>query len=44
MLLEELNQVVTESCRRIERLELENSGLREMLRGLAPELDESPDE
>lgn len=44
VVIEELNQVVIDCCRRIERLEQENAGLREMLRGLAPDLDESPDE
>lgn len=43
-LLDELNQVVIESCRRIEVLEQEKAAMREMLRGMAPELDESPDE
>lgn len=44
MQLEELNQVVIDCCRRIERLEQENARLREMLSGMAPELLESPDE
>lgn len=44
MLLEELNDVVAESARRIELLERDNRQVREMLRGLAPALSESPDE
>ena len=44
VVIEELNQVVIDCCRRLERLEQENAGLREMLRGLAPDLDQSPDE
>ena len=44
MLLEELNDVVAESARRIDLLERDNRQVREMLRGLAPQLSESPDE
>jgi SlyX protein len=44
MLLEELNDVVAESARRIDLLERDNRQVREMLRGLAPALSESPDE
>lgn len=43
-LLDELNDVVTEGANRIARLERENRMLREMMRGLAPETPESPDE
>lgn len=44
LLLEELNAVVTESALRIDSLERDNRQLRETLRGLAPQLSESPDE
>ncbi len=44
LLLEELNAVVIESAQRIERLEREARQAREMLRALAPQLSESPDE
>lgn len=44
LLLEELNAVVTESALRIDSLERDNRQLRETLRGLAPQLNESPDE
>lgn len=44
MLLEDLNDVVAESARRIDLLERDNRQVREMLRGLAPALSESPDE
>jgi len=44
MLLEELNDVVAENARRIDLLERDNRQVREMLRGMAPELSESPDE
>lgn len=43
-LIDELNEVVTEGAARIARLERENSMLKEMMRGLAPETPESPDE
>ena len=43
-LIEELNQVVTDCNLQIQRLGRENSNLREMMRSLAPELPESPDE
>lgn len=43
-LIEELNEVVVESFRRIEALERENARFREMLGTLAPQLSESPDE
>lgn len=43
-LLEELNDVVTESARRIAALEQDNGRLRETLSRLAPEPTESPDE
>jgi SlyX protein len=42
--LEELSSEVLAFGQRIERLELENRRLREMLGSLAPELIESPDE
>lgn len=44
MMLEELNDVVAENARRIDLLERDNRQVREMLRGMAPELGESPDE
>lgn len=44
LLIDELNEVVTECNRRIARLEQDNSRLQEMLRSFAPELSESPDE
>lgn len=44
LLLDELNAVVTDSARRIDLLERDNRQLRETLRGLAPQLSESPDE
>lgn len=43
-LIEDLNQVVTDCNLQIQRLNRENSSLREMVRSLAPELPESPDE
>ncbi len=43
-LIEELNQVVTDCNLQIQRLSRENRSLREMVRSLAPELPESPDE
>lgn len=43
-LIDELNEVVTECNLRISRLERENRALRETLKSLAPEMDESPDE
>ncbi len=42
--LEELNRVVASCNLQIARLSRENGRLREMLRSLAPELPESPDE
>ena len=42
--VDELNRVVTSCNLQIERLARENGQLREMLRRLAPELPESPDE
>jgi SlyX protein len=44
LLLDELNGVVADSSRRIALLERDNRQLRETLRGLAPQLSESPDE
>ncbi len=43
-LIEELNQVVIDCNLQIQRLGRENRSLREMMRSLAPELPESPDE
>jgi len=43
-LVEELNEVVVECNRRIDRLERDNHALRETVKTLAPELSESPDE
>lgn len=44
-LLEELNEVLTEACARIGRLEQENRGLREQFRQLsADDFTLSPDE
>ena len=43
-LLEELNQILTESNQRLDKLERENRGMREMLKSLVPTPDESPDE
>lgn len=43
-LIEELNEVLAENNRRLERLERENRHFREMLRTLAPVPQESPDE
>ncbi|WP_083928764.1 SlyX family protein [Geopsychrobacter electrodiphilus] len=42
--LEELNQVVTRCNLQIQQLSRENSSLREMMRSLAPDMPESPDE
>lgn len=42
--IEELNQIVTDCNLQIQRLGRENSSLREMMRSLAPEMSESPDE
>jgi SlyX protein len=42
--IEELNQVVTDCNLHIQRLSRENRSLREMVRSLAPEMPESPDE
>lgn len=43
-MIDELNQVVTACNLQIQQLGRENRNLREMLRSLAPELPESPDE
>ena len=43
-LLDELNEVLTDSNQRISRLEKENRQLGEMVRGLQPLMEESPDE
>lgn len=42
--LEELNDVLTESAAMISVLRKENNAFRQMLKGLSPELLESPDE
>jgi len=42
--IEELNQVVTSCNLQVQQLTRENSSLKEMLRSLAPDLPESPDE
>lgn len=44
VLVDELNEVVTECNLRIERLIRENQRMREMIKGLQPQLEESPDE
>lgn len=43
-LVDELNEVVTDCNMRIAQLERENQQLREMLKSLSPEMEESPDE
>lgn len=43
-LIEELNEILTESTRRLDSLERENRRFREMFRSLAPVPQESPDE
>lgn len=43
-LIEELNEVVTDCNQRIDQLAKENRAMREMLKSLAPETLESPDE
>jgi uncharacterized coiled-coil protein SlyX len=43
-LIEELNEVVSECNQRISLLERDNRRFQEMLRSLAPESAESPDE
>ncbi len=43
-LIDELNEVVTECNQRLAGLERENRSVLEMLRSLAPTLQESPDE
>lgn len=42
--LEELNEVLTESADFIAALRQDNSALRQILKGLSPEMLESPDE
>ncbi len=44
LLIEELNEELTECSQRLSRLEKENGRLREMVQSFAPELSESPDE
>jgi SlyX protein len=44
LLIEELNEEITECSQRLSRLEKENGRLREMVQSFAPELSESPDE
>jgi SlyX protein len=43
-LLAELNEVLTDSNRRIDLLSKENQRLRDMVSTLSPSLEESPDE
>ncbi len=43
-LIDELNLIVTDCNLQIQRLGRENTRLREMMRSLAPEMPESPDE
>ena len=43
-MVEELNEVVVDCNLRIDRLTKENQQLREMVKNLAPQLEESPDE
>ena len=43
-LVDELNEVLTDCNRRIDRLSKENQRLRETVSTLAPSLEESPDE
>lgn len=43
-MVEELNEVLADCSLRIDRLLQENRAMREMLKTLAPELMESPDE
>jgi SlyX protein len=42
--IDELNEVLTESADMISVLRKENSTFRQMLKGLSPEMLESPDE
>ncbi|OEU56250.1 MAG: hypothetical protein BA871_06275 [Desulfuromonadales bacterium C00003096] len=44
LLIDELNEEITECSHRLSRLETENGRLREMVKSFAPELSESPDE
>ncbi len=44
VLVDELNDVVTDCNLRIERLIRENQRMREMIKSLQPQLEESPDE
>lgn len=44
VLVDELNEVVAECNMRIERLRCDNQILREMVKGLQPVMEESPDE
>lgn len=43
-LIEELNRVVASCNLQIQRLTRDNQRMQEMVRGLAPEMSESPDE
>ena len=43
-MLDELNEVVTQCNLRIEQLNRENSRLHEIVKGLQPSMEESPDE
>lgn len=44
VLVDELNDVVADCNLRIERLIRENQRMREMIKSLQPQLEESPDE
>ena len=44
LLIDELNEVVTDCNMRIEQLQKDNLRLQEMLKSLSPEMLESPDE
>ncbi|PLY00388.1 MAG: SlyX protein [Desulfuromonas sp.] len=44
LMVEELNEVVTDCNLRIDRLQKENRQLREIVESLQPQLEESPDE
>jgi SlyX protein len=43
-LVDELNEVVTDCNLRIDLLQKENRQLRDMVKNLSPEIEESPDE
>jgi SlyX protein len=44
LLVDELNEVVTDCNLRVDRLQKENRRLQEMVQNLSPALEESPDE